>query len=114
MAKTKAELRNRALVMLGKLPLGQTPTAALANDMEDVYDQVYRRLELRGLVTWSSADSIPDEFVEDITALMAFERSEGIPDSRYNRIASAASRAVNSISAVISGEWTNPREYADY
>lgn len=114
MAKTKAELRNRSLVMLGKLALGQTPTAALSNDMEDVYDQVYARLENRGLVTWSSTDSVPDEFVEDITALMAFERTEGVPSERYARIAEAASRAVLSISDTISGEWNNPREYTDY
>jgi hypothetical protein len=114
MAKTKAELRNRALVMLGKLPLGQTPTGALADDMEDAYDQIYARLDSRNMVTWSSTDSVPDEFVEDITALMAFERSEGIPNDRYVRIRDAASRAFGNISALISGPYTNPREYADF
>lgn len=114
MAKTIAEVRNRALVMLGKLPLGQTPASALANDMEDAYNQVYARLEARGLVTWSSTDSIPDEFVEDVTALMAFERAEDIPESRYVRIASAAQRAPANISATIAGRWTNPRPYTDY
>lgn len=114
MAKTKAEVRNRALVMLGKLALGQTPTAALANDMEDAYDQIYKRLESRGMVTWSDTDSIPDEFVEDITALMAFERSEGIPGERFQRIQLAASSAYRNISAIIEGPWTNPREYTDY
>jgi hypothetical protein len=114
MAKTKAEVRNRALVMLGKLPLGQTPTSAMANDMEDAYDQVYARLNSRNMVTWSSTDNIPDEFVEDITALMAFERSEGIPAERYARVRESASRAFRNISALISGPYTNPREYTDY
>lgn len=114
MAKTKAELRTRALVMLGEIAIGQTPDADIANDMEDVYDQVYARLESRGLVTWSSTDSVPDEFVEDVTALMSFERAEGIPDARYARIRDAASRAVGAISSTISGRWTNPREYTDY
>ena len=114
MAKTIAECRNRALVKLGKLALGQTPTSALANDMEDAYNQVYARLELKGLVTWSSTDSIPDEYVEDITSLMAFERAEGIPNDRYVRIANDASRAPLNIAALIAGPYTNPREYTDY
>ncbi len=114
MAKTKAEMRNRALVKLGKLPLGQTPDGAASSDMEDVYDQVYARLELKGMVTWSSTDSVPDEYVEDVTALMAFERSEGIPDSRYIRIRDDANRAFINISSIISGDWENPRDVEDF
>lgn len=114
MAKTIAECRNRALEKIGKLPLGQTPTGAIANDMEDVYDQVYARLESRGLVTWSSTASIPDEYVEDIVALMAYERSEGIPDSRFIRIRESAGTAVKNITATINGRWENPREYTDF
>lgn len=114
MAKTKAEIRNRALVMLGKLPLGQTPTSLLADDMEDVYDQVFADLNSRGLVTWSSTDSVPDEFVDQIASLMAVRRSEGIPNDRYARIAAAAAGAIQSISRIIEGKWVNQREYADY
>ena len=114
MPKTIAEVRNRALVMLGKLAIGQTPDGALSSDMEDVYDQVYKRLELAGKVTWSSTGSIPDEFVEDVTALMAFERSEGIPESRYIRIRDAASRASSTITSNVQGRWVNPRKYTDY
>ena len=114
MAKTKAELRNRALQMLGKLAVGQTPAAAISNDMEDVYDQVYAKLEKRGLVSWGPSDSVPDEFVEDISALMAYERSEGIPNDRYIRIRDAAGSATSTISAMIAGKYSNPREYTDY
>lgn len=114
MAKTIEEVRNRALVMLGKLALGATPTGALAADMEDVYDQVYAKLERRGMVTWSNTDDIPDEFVEDVTSMMAFERSEGIPADRYARIADAAARAYGNIAALIDGKWTNSRKYRDY
>lgn len=100
--------------MLGRLPVGHTPTAALSSDMEDVYDQVYARLAKRGLVSWGPSDSVPDEFVEDITSLMAFDRSEGVPGDRYIRIRDAASRATLSISAMIEGKYINPREYTDY
>ncbi len=114
MAKTIAECRSRALRKLGKLALGQTPEADLATDMEDAYDQIYARLETKGMVTWSSTDAVPDEFVEDIVSLMAFERSEATPDSRYGRIAQDANRAFVNISATLSGKWNNPREYRDY
>ena len=82
--------------------------------MEDVYAQVYARLDRRGMVTWSSTDSIPDEFVEDVTSLMAFERAEGIPESRYARLAGDANRALINISATISGPYVNPRQVTDY
>ena len=114
MAKTKAEMRNRALIKTGKLVLGQTPDGASSADMEDVYNQVYSRLENKGMVTWSSTDSVPDEFVEDIVSLMAFERSEGVPEARYVRLANDANRAFINISATISGKWTNPRKVTDY
>jgi len=114
MAKTIAEVRNRALVMLGKLPLGQTPTSTVANDMEDAYTQVYAKLSRKGMVTWGPSDSIPDEFIEDVTSLMAFERAEGIPGERYARISEAASRAFMNISSIISGEYNDPITYQDY
>lgn len=114
MAKTKAQVRNRALIKLGVLAKGQTAESIDADDMDDAYDQVYARLEQKGMVTWSSTDDIPDEFVEDVTALMAFERSENIPEARYIRIASDASRAFINISSLIQGEYENPREYTDY
>ena len=114
MAKAIAEVRNRALVMLGKLPLGQTPSAPLSTDMEQVYDQVYQDLKNRGLVTWSATDDIPEEFVDQIAAIMAGRRSEGIPQERYIRIVSASNAAIKSISRLISGKYVNPRKYTDF
>ena len=109
MAQTKAQIRNRALRKLGKLAIGQTAEAGLASDIEEAYDQVYARLKSRGLTTFLSS-SVPDEFVEDMVALVAFERSEGIPDSRYMRVRDDASRAMGNISATIAGRWNNPRK----
>jgi len=114
MPKTKAECRNRALRKLGKLAIGQTAESQLADDMDDAYDQTYARLAEMGLVTWSSTDSVPDEFVEDIVSIMAFERSEGVPDSRYMRLRDDASRALVSISAYISGSYDCPRDVENF
>lgn len=113
MAQTKTQIRNRALQKIGKLALSQTANSVLADTMDDAYDQVYARLEKRGLVTWL-ASSVPDEFVEDIVAIVAFERAESIPTERYNRVASDASRAQINISATIAGKWTNPRGVEDF
>lgn len=114
MAKTKQEIGERALRKLGKLALGQTAEAKLQDSVEDAYDQVYARLKRRNLVEWDSADSVPDEFVEDMVALVAFERSEGIPQERYVRIALDAQRAQANIAAIINGTWVSPRVYRDY
>ena len=109
MAQTKAEIRNRALRKLGKLAIGQTAESGLSSDIEDAYDQVYARLKARGMVTFLSS-SVPDEFVEDVVAITAFERAEGIPDSRYMRLRDDAQRALINISATIAGKWNNPRK----
>ena len=113
MAKTKAEIRDRALQKLGKLAAGQTAKGLDKDTVDDAYDQVYARLERRGLVSWA-ADSVPDEFVEDIVAVIAFERSEGVPQERYARLASDARRAQVNIAGTLSGHWENPREVEDF
>lgn len=114
MAKTKTQLVERALQKLGKLALGQTAEAAMQDDMEDAYDQIYARLENKGMTVWSSTDSVPDEFVEDVVALMAFERAEGIPEARYQRLFNDANRAFVAISATVSGKWLNSRDVEDF
>lgn len=113
MAKTRAQIRDRVLRKLGKLSIGQTAEAEIADDIEDAYDQVYASLEADGLVTWLSS-SVPDEFVEDVVNLVAMERSESIPNDRYQRIALAATSAKLNISAKIAGKWVNPREVLNY
>jgi len=113
MARTKTEIRNRVLRKLGKLALGQTAEAELADDIEEAYDQVYDTLESEGLVSWAS-DSVPNQFVEHVVSLVAIERAEGLPTERYQRIAVGASIAKKSIAGLINGTFKNPREYTDY
>lgn len=118
MSKTATEVRNRALWKLGRVPRGSTATGAIADDMDDAYTQVYAELNLMGLVTWASTDSIPDEFVEPIVNLMCLRRSEGISQERLQKlIVDAGPRgelAKLDISALISGTYQDPREYTDY
>lgn len=114
MARTKAEVRNRALMILGKLAANQTAQGFLAADMDRAYDQVYDSLETQSLVSWGSAESIPNEFVEDIALLMAWERSESIPTERFQRIASRVDGAVERIAAKINKPYQSPFTNENY
>lgn len=114
MAKTKAEVRNRALVILGKLARGQTAEAGLAADMDDAYDQVYDALKKQNMVSWSSTDSIPNEFVQDVALLMAMSRAESAPNERYQRVMLMAQGAYSRIAANINGEYESPFTNEDF
>lgn len=108
MARTIAEVRNRALFITGKLARNQTAKGELADDMERAYDQIYSSLETQNLVSWGSTDDIPDEFVEDIALLMAFERSEGIATERFQRIAVRVQGSLSRIAAKINKSYQSP------
>jgi hypothetical protein len=114
MAKTSAELRNRALRKLGKLALGATATGAMADDMDDAYNEVYAKLDNLGLVTWASTEDIPDEYCHDVVSLMAYERADGIPTERLAKIQADSLSAILNISAQIAGKWVNPESVSDY
>lgn len=108
MSRTIAEVRDRALVILGKLARGQTAEGGVKEDMELAYDQIYQSLETQNLVSWGSTESIPTEFVEDIALLMAFERSESIPSERFQRIAVRVQGALERIAAKINKSYQSP------
>lgn len=118
MSKTIAELRNRALQKLGRLGRSQTATGALADDMNDAYNEVYAELKNKGLVAWAEAGPVPNEYVPHVVNLMCILRSEGISNERYQRLALEAGPIGDTarlrISSLINGEWTNPLEYTDY
>lgn len=114
MAKTKAEVVKRALRMMNKLALGQTPSGELNSDMEDAYDEVYAKLARLDIANWSSTGSVPTEYVEDVAALVAAERSHNLPNDLYQKIIIRASRSIINISAMNQGKSTSHREYRDY
>jgi hypothetical protein len=107
MAKTKANIRDRALQMLNLLAVGQTAESEIASDFEDAYDQVYAKLSRDGLVSWLS-NSVPDEFVEEVATLVAARRLEDVPMETKQEILAKAREAKLSISASHQGKWVNP------
>lgn len=59
MALTKADARNKALRILGKLPEGQAASAWAASITDDAVDQAQAYLEAEGLAYWETS-AIPD------------------------------------------------------
>lgn len=70
---TKAQVRNRVLRKLKRLPLGGSPNANDAGIVEDAYDDVYAFLAEKNAVTWSSSDDIPSEAVRQIVKIVTYE-----------------------------------------
>ena len=71
MPKTKQEIATEVLLEVGELATGQTPNDADAKICRDKYDQVYALLLNDRLVNWGPDDSVPDEAVIPIVALVA-------------------------------------------
>ena len=71
MPKTKQEIATEVLQEVGELATGQTPSDADARICRDKYDQVYSGLLSNKLVSWGPDDSVPDDAVLPIVALVA-------------------------------------------
>lgn len=61
MAVTAAEIRNRAGVDLGLIPINQSLQSQDSTRITSAYNEVYARLKKEGLATWASTGSVPDE-----------------------------------------------------
>lgn len=67
---TTAEVRNLALIHLGILPTGETPSAADAELTEIALDAVHEELEGLGLLNWPVC-AVPSNIVLAVAALTA-------------------------------------------
>ena len=85
---TKAEVRNRAAELLGRLRVGQSINDALKIRLDDAYDEVYKRLKTKQLTIWAQTGTIPDEVMPFLAVLMAqnAQLSMGVSDERAQRI----------------------------
>lgn len=72
MALTKAQIRDRvASDYLGILALNQSLQNQDKTRIEQGYDEVYGYLKIKGLATWASTGSVPNELVPYVTAMVA-------------------------------------------
>lgn len=120
MTQTATEVRNRALRKLGVLGLGETPDSTMAADMDQVYAEVYARLEEEHLTTWASDADIPDLMAGPVADLCALERVDEYPTSqlRYEKIARVAGEngknALAKIRARKNGTYQSETTYVEY
>lgn len=90
MAKTKAQVRDRAATELGRLRLGQALQSQDATRIGEAYDEVYADLKSEGLNIWASTGSVPDELVPFVSGLVALRcvGTYGVSRDRFQRIVS--------------------------
>ena len=82
MSKTLAEVTDKVLKKLGRLPAGQVAKAYQKDAVEQEYDGLYDELLNDGIVNWAKADDIPDFAFYPIIILLCGRTADdfGVPD----------------------------------
>lgn len=71
MPKSKEEIAKEVLLEVGEYATTQTPSGADIKICTDKYDQVYALLLSKKLVSWGPDDSVPEEAVLPIVAIVS-------------------------------------------
>lgn len=111
---TISKIVDRAATELGKKATGQGTKGSVSDDLTQAYQEVWKMLHRKNLVTWSQTDDIPEEYCNPIVFLVAAQRLHGVSDSRFARITAQAATATNIIKSIKEGIWQNPTEVEDY
>jgi len=111
---TVSQIVERAASELGKKATGQSIKGSVSSELTQSYQEVWKMLHRKGLVTWSQTDDVPEEYCNPIVFLTAAQRLSGVSNDRFSRISTQASRAVNIITSLKEGVWINPTEVQDY
>ena len=121
MAKTKAEIRNRAASdYLGILRLGQSLQPQDDDRISDAYDEIYEQLKKDGLAFWASTASVPAQYVPHVVALVAqqCQGTYGISQLRQQLLFAAAGdngeRAKKEIRKLGSQDFPSQEEAVDF
>lgn len=120
MAKTKAEVRDRAASELGRLRLGQSLQHQDKTRIEAAYDEVYADLKVEGLNTWASDASVPDELVPFMSGLVALRcvNTYGVSPERFQRIVAVTGvdgeRAKREIRRLVTPRYESAEEPTDF
>lgn len=113
---TRAEVRKRALIKLGRASLSQTPESYLDADMVNAYNEVYRTLQEMDLVYWGQTSDVPDEVANHVATLMAWFRVNdyGVSAERHTRLAVDASSAESRIRMMAVSQYRSVDEPEDF
>jgi hypothetical protein len=95
---TTAQVRNLALIHLGVLPTGETPSAADAELAEIALDAVHEELEGLGLLNWPVCE-VPSNVVLAVASLTASKlvNAFGLGDAQAARYAADGAAAMTQI-----------------
>jgi len=110
---TKAEVKTRALELLGIIRVGQGAQSQDDARIASAYTEVYADLKTEGLATWAEAGtSIPDDITPHLVALMAQNGLGSYPVSvdRYTRIINLASIAKREIRTMVAPDYESLEE----
>lgn len=69
----KADIRNRALKLIGALAAGETASAEDAADVDEIYLSLFDELIQENIAVWGNgvSDTIPEKFVESLVRIVA-------------------------------------------
>lgn len=113
MPLTKNEIRDRiATDYLGLIQLGETLEHKDSVRILQGIDEVYEYLKTKGLATWASTGSVPNDLIPFFTALVANNCSSAYSLSveRQNKIISDSATAEASIRELVSNSGTLEEE----
>lgn len=108
MASTKAQIVDKAASKLGLKTGTLNLQADIETDLSKAYDEVWKTLDRINLVDWDSSESVPDEYVNPVVDLVAWERADDyqVSTERYSRLQLRAASAQARIREVL-----NPYTY---
>lgn len=111
---TVSQIVARAARELGKNPVGQPVNGAVSSDLTQAYNEVWKMLHRKNLVTWGKTEKVPEEYCNPIVFLVANARLSGVSADRYQRIKLEASQSVPLIKTIKDGVYVNPHGVEDY
>lgn len=116
MSQTKTEVINRAANMLGVLAFGQSLASQDSTRITQGYNEVYAYLKNKGLATWASTASVPDELVFFMASMIAYSciNDYGVSNDRYQRISADANSAEQNIRALVIPAYVSQQDPTDY
>lgn len=109
---TKAEVKSRALELLGVKRIGQSAQTQDDTRIGTAYTEVYADLKNKGIATWAVAGTIPDEIAPHLVSLMAFNTIDdyGVSNARYQRVAGRAGAAERAIKGLVNPDYESLEE----
>ena len=117
MAVTKSEIRDRvASDYLGILQLGQSLQSQDDTRITQAYNEIYEYLKTKGIASWSSTGSVPNDLAPYMTALIAKNcyMTYGVSRDRAARILTDASTAEQTIRELVTVDGVSAEDPTNY